>query len=390
MQIVNSNTKSKFKNLFLLILSLIFLSGCWDVKEVNDLAIVIATGIDQIEDNKIEVTFLLYVPTPSGGTSGEGSSSSKNSFSISTKGDTFSDAITELEIKVPREIYWGHSNIFIFGSELAKNGLAEQTDFIVRIVEPREQAQIYISENPAKELLDKFIKMNIAELFDKLPKDTYLKSITLKDMEQMLVNQSQAGVIPVSSTIEIDTASEKVESFAVNGSAIIHHGKLVNIITGEKDLGSHWIVFPNSNIPISITPAETLGKVTTVSIRKSFKLNPKIENGNWKMEIKVKGNFEILQNTTNLDMFKQSVIDQLEIELNKKIQKEIEIFLDYMQKDLNADVFQFYEAFHRSFPKESKKEKDNWDQKFENIEVTVKVDTNIDNPGVTNLHTEKR
>jgi len=381
---------SKLKVLFPVIFSVLFLAGCWDVKEVNDLAIVIATGIDQIEDNQIEVTFLLYVPNPSGGSSGEQTGSSQNTYAISTTGDTFSDAITELETKVPRRIFWGHSNMFVFSSELAKNGLVEQTDFIVRTVEPRGQAQIYISEGQAKPLLEKFIKLNIAELFSKLPKDQYLKSVTLKEMAGMLVNHSQAGVIPVSSTNEINTATEKIEAFAVNGSAIIHHGKLVKILTGDMDVGSHWIVFPKTDVPISLSPEGTKGKISAVSIRKSYKYLPKIKDGNWTMEIKVKAELQILQNTTNLDIFKQPIIDQLEKEFNEKIKTDINLFLDQVHTNLNADVFHFYEAFHRKYPEESTKEKQNWDQKFGNIEVTVKVDTNIKNTGVTNLHIDKR
>jgi spore germination protein KC len=127
-----------------------------------------------------------------------------------------------------------------------------------------------------------------------------------------------------------------------------------------------------------------------VSIRKSYKYLPKIKDGNWTMEIKVKANLEILQNTTNLDIFKQPVIDRLEKEFNEKIKADIDLFLDQVHTNLNADVFQFYEAFHRKYPEESTKEKQSWDQKFRNIEVTVKVDTNINNTGVTNLHIDKR
>ncbi|WP_419961796.1 Ger(x)C family spore germination protein [Psychrobacillus sp. BM2] len=389
MKTPKSSFKSKFNLLFTLTFPLLFLSGCWDVMEVNDFAIVIAAGIDMVEDDSIEVTFLLYVPNPTGGATGENSGSSTNTYSISIKGDTFSDAVMELETKVPRRIFWGHSNLFIFGSNLAKTDLAKQIDFLVRTAEPREQAQIYISEEPPKELLNEFVKVNIAELFSKLPKDRTLSSITLKDVEEMLVNHSMAGVIPISGKTEIVTASEAVESFAVKGSAIIHHGKLVSIVTGEKDLGNRWLVFPKTDVPISITPDETEGKVSAVSTRKSFKLTPKIENGKWKMEIKVKGDIAILQNTTNLDIFKQSINNRLEKEFSQKIKSDIEIFINHIQKDLHADVLQFYEAFYRSFPKDTSKEKENWDQTFENIEVKVIVDINIKDPGITNLRFNK-
>jgi spore germination protein KC len=50
---------------FILVLFLLlFLSGCWDQKEVEELAFVIAIGIDKVEDkeNKVRITYLISNP----------------------------------------------------------------------------------------------------------------------------------------------------------------------------------------------------------------------------------------------------------------------------------------------------------------------------------------
>lgn len=380
---------SSLKIYISLILTPIILSGCWDVMEVNDLAIVIATGIDQIEDEQIEVTFLLYVPNPSGGASGEESGANMNSYSISMTGDTFSDAVMKLESEVPREVFWGHSNIFIFGNELAKNELSKQLDFLVRTGEPREQAQIYISQDKAKVEVNKFVSINTAELFSKIPKSRYLKSITLKDTEEMLVNNSQAGLIPISDTNSIKTSGETIDSFAVKGSAIIYQGKMISSISGEKDIGSQWLLFPKTIIPITINPGGENGKVTVETSKKSIKITPLLEKEKWRIKLTVNSDLVILQNSTNLDTYNASVMNQLEKEFSKKIKGDIENFLNHIQKDLRADVLQFYEAFHRNFPKETDEVKDNWEEQYENIEVSVQVEVNIKNPGVTNLNIKK-
>jgi len=374
---------SSLKIYISLILTSIIMSGCWDVMEVNDLAIVIATGIDLIDDEQIEVTFLLYVPNPSGGASGEESGASKNSYSISMTGDTFSDAVMKLESEVPREVFWGHSNIFIFGNELAKNELSKQLDFLVRTGEPREQAQIYISQDKAKVEVNKFVSINTAELFSKIPKSRYLKSITLKDTEEMLVNNSQAGLIPISDTNSIKTSEETIDSFAVKGSAIIYQGKMISSISGEKDIGSQWLLFPKTIIPITINPSGENGKVTVETSKKSNKVTPFIEKEKWRIKLTVNSDLVILQNSTNLDIYNASVMNQLEKEFSKKIKGDIENFLNHIQKDLRADVLQFYEAFHRSYPKETDGVKENWEEQYENIEVSVQVKVNIKNPGVT-------
>lgn len=375
---------------WVIIFSLIsFLTGCWDLNEVNDLAIVIATAIDKGDDESIEVTLMVYMPNPTGESSSEGSSGqSGNTHIISIQAETFADAISELEILIPRKIFWGHSNIFVFGSELAKSGLSQHTDFIIRSVEPREQAIVYISEGSAKDHVESFIKINIAEVFNKIPKNHSIKSVTLKDVEEMLINLTQTGIIPVISGFDVLTASGDAKAIAVDGSAILHHGKLVDVLTEEKDLGTYWTVFPESNFPVTVPTHE--GKVTLNPIRKSYKLIPKIENGKWKVSIEIKGDLEVLQNTSTLNLIRMNDLVKLQKETNDKIKNDIKTFVNVTQKDLQADVLHFDEAFHRHYPKQMEGNKNNWEQKLQDVEVNIQVDTTISRTGITNLRIDKQ
>ncbi|MGB8000279.1 MAG: Ger(x)C family spore germination protein [Anaerobacillus sp.] len=365
-----------------------FLTGCWDLKEVNDLAIVIATGIDKTEDESIEVTLMVYMPNPSSGSSSDMSSGqSGNNHIISIQADTFADAISELEIRIPRKIFWGHSNIFIFGSELAKDGLSQQTDFIIRSIEPREQAIVYISEGPAKDHIMNFIKLNIAEIFSKIPKNRAIKAVTLKDIEEIFLNITQTGIIPVSSGYDIITASGETMAIAVNGSAVFHHGKLIDIMKGEKDIGTYWTVFPEVNFPVTVPTHE--GKVTLNPIRKSYKLIPSIEHGKWKVTINIKGNLEVIQNTSTLNLIRMNDLVTLQKETNDKIENDVRLFVEVIQKELQADVLHFDEAFHRHYPKQMESKKVNWQQELQDVEVNIQVDTTISRTGITNLRIEK-
>ncbi len=364
------------------------LTGCWDYKEVNDLAIVMATAIDKTEDDLIEVTLMVYMPNPSSSSNSEGSSGqSGNNHIISIKADTFADAISELEIRIPRKIFWGHSNIFVFGSELAKDGLSQQTDFIIRSIEPREQAIVYISEGPAKEHIMNFIKLNIAEIFNKIPKNRSIKSVTLKDVEEMFVNLTQTGIIPISSGYDILTASGETMAIAVNGSAVFLNGKLIDILKGEKDIGTYWTVFPEVNSPITVSTHG--GKVTLNPIRKSYQLIPNIENGKWEVSINIGANLEVFQNTSTLKLVRMKDLETLQKETNEKIKNDVRAFVEVIQKEIQADVLYFDEAFHRHYPKQMEDNKNNWEQKFQEVEVNIQVDATISRTGVTNLRLER-
>jgi spore germination protein KC len=56
-------------------MSLFLLTGCWDRVELNDVALIRGIGLDKNEDNRIEVTAEISIPTiQSGGSQGGGGS----------------------------------------------------------------------------------------------------------------------------------------------------------------------------------------------------------------------------------------------------------------------------------------------------------------------------
>ena len=47
----------------ILVISLCFLTGCWDRTELNDLAIELGWGLDQAKNNKIEISAQFIIPS---------------------------------------------------------------------------------------------------------------------------------------------------------------------------------------------------------------------------------------------------------------------------------------------------------------------------------------
>ena len=94
------------------------LAGCWDRKEINDLALVTAAGIDKTDEEMIELSVQVFVPRSGGGgqlgqTGGTGSG--PQSLVRSAAGKTVAEAMARLQERIPRTIFWGHTEVFIFG-----------------------------------------------------------------------------------------------------------------------------------------------------------------------------------------------------------------------------------------------------------------------------------
>ncbi|MEH6996427.1 Ger(x)C family spore germination protein, partial [Neobacillus drentensis] len=69
--------------------SILFVTGCWDRTEVNDLAIVTAAAIDKKENNQIELSLQLFIPkslSMGGGQGGGGGGGGQMTVAASHKG----------------------------------------------------------------------------------------------------------------------------------------------------------------------------------------------------------------------------------------------------------------------------------------------------------------
>lgn len=110
------------------------LSGCGNSRELNQIAIILAAAIDLTENGEIELSAQVLNPHSTSNSGGGGAGGGGGKFTIvrTAKGLTVADAASKLQEKIPRKIFWGHCNVFVFGKKLAKKGIYDAADYIVR------------------------------------------------------------------------------------------------------------------------------------------------------------------------------------------------------------------------------------------------------------------
>lgn len=144
------------KTVILLILLLLTgsLSGCWDRRELSELAIVVGTGVDWTTDEHIRLT--VQIVRPGGFACGkEGSGAGEPpAWVVWAEGRTIEEAARYLAIKVPREIYWGHSIVLVLGEEMARRGIGMVTNFFHRSRQPRETMWLMVVKGEARDFLE--------------------------------------------------------------------------------------------------------------------------------------------------------------------------------------------------------------------------------------------
>ena len=179
-----------------------FLSGCWDRVEINDLAIVTAAAIDEADDNQIELSLQVFIPKSlsSGGGKVVEVAEEENDIGRDLKKESICQMpCLSFKVRLPRKIFWGQCKVFIFGEKLAKKGIQEEMDFILRHPQPRERSYLYVSEGKAKSVLEinatleRYSAGSIREL-----SDLHIgMQVTTQDIDEMLIGMLKLLHIPI-------------------------------------------------------------------------------------------------------------------------------------------------------------------------------------------------
>lgn len=110
------------------------------MREVNDLGVTVAIGLDLIEDELLELTVQVVIPRRLAQEGYE-----KNAVvTYSTTGRTVFEAFRKMTAISSRKLYIGHIQLIVLGESLAKGGIFETIDFFERDHEFRRQAQILV------------------------------------------------------------------------------------------------------------------------------------------------------------------------------------------------------------------------------------------------------
>lgn len=382
----------------LIVISLIFLisilSGCWSKRELNELALVAALGIDFVDD---EYAISAQVIDPSQVSSKQSASGHAPVVTYHAKGKTVFEAIRKILALSPRKLYFAHLQLVVMGEELAKNGLRDTVDFLGRDQEIRNDFTVIVSQQAtAKDIL------NVLTPIEKIPANKMLNSLkvmqdawgsTLEvDIEDLVTKLGLNDQFFVLSAIEIlgdkslgidQTNVERIETpvkLKFTGLAIFKEDKLLGYL---DEYDSKSLNYLNNKIKstIEIINCPTKGELSTEITQSITKTKGVIIDGKPTIQI----NMNIVQNVAevncDIDLTTLKTIDWINNQTEKHVKKNIEQVLNILQENYQADVLGFGEAIHRANPKEWKKIKNEWEKIYPEVEVNVKVHVNTQGLG---------
>ena len=186
---------------------------------------------------------------------------------------------------------------------------------------------------------------------------------------------------------EIGSSKQNAESITptariqYNHLAVFKKDKLVGWLTERDSRGYNGIT---DSVETTVAPISCPngGKATIEVIKFKTDVTGNIDNnGNPEVDIEIKVDGNIGEVQCRIDLTKPESIDELAKIYEDDLRENISQTIETAQKKYKTDVFGFGDAIHRSNPREWKKLKDQWDEKFSDLNVNIKIDVKLQRMG---------
>lgn len=373
----------------LFLLPLWITTGCWNHMEPDQLSFVTGNGIDLTEDGKLEASTLVVVPTGVAGGGQISGGEKKESFHvISATGINVTEAIVNIQAKLSRVVFQGHREIVLVGQRLAEQGIGETIDPFLRNGQSHMQSLIFVVKSG-----------NPKDVFSNEPKFEPYISTALQDEQtalgfkpylsrEFIADVVSDGTQPLLPVVSLNST----KNFSYSGSAILNKDdgvKLVGFLNRKESYYVSWMTDRLTSLTLTSFVPKGNGNVSVRLEKLGRRIRVKKVDERIQFDVHLIGVGTILENNTNLDPSRRKDLLLIQDELSHKTQKYIQLLVKKVQKKYKMDIFGFGESVHQQYPQKWKTLKKNWPKTFPTVDVSVKLDLQINDPGLTNSSLNK-
>lgn len=380
------------KKICLLIPILLLLTGCYNYRELNDLAIISGVSISK-EDDIYKITAEVINPKKEQDTS---SGKEPDYVIYEGTGKSMQEAFRNIVKESPQKLYGAQIDILLIDEDTAKDGIDDILDFFARDPEVRSEFYVVISKNnDALKIISPLVNISSKSIVNSLEStNTYLGTVNLITYHQLLNDYLNPYVeialpsIEIVGNTEIGELTENIEtstSFAnniISNMTVFKDGKLLGYLTEKESLGYNLI--SNNSKTVLIRNEYNNGEfIVNEIIDSSTKIEPNIKDK--KITITLEGNASISEVNKKLDLEDEKEIAKIQKEFNNNIEELIKNTIKSTNNKYNSDIYGFKDLFYKSNPKKYKKLiKELGDDFLKELNINVKSNIKIIEKGNLN------
>lgn len=364
----------------------LLLTGCWSQFELNERAFVSGIYIDKASNGNMEISLSFALPNRlvPGDLGGAGTTGKPYTIQSAT-GKTFTEAYKKIQSTLSRNISWGHTRIIIISEEMARDGIRDVLEFVLREPNLNINQSILIAPGKAKDI------EKLTPIFERFPSAIPIsfaqRKVTIdttpKDFLEAPNGDMIVGLLS-KKMIKMLSEGGKEGLFVSPGEiALFHNYKMVGKLDSKVGRGAFWLRNLIKGAEVTINAPTDQQLISLLVMNAHTKIRPsKNQPFTFNLNIRAEGNISESQSSMNLSNEKQIAL--LEDAAEKQIRNRIKSTLKASQ-EVKADVFQFSEYLSWYKPKIWKKVKKEWPESYhEKVKINVQVDLHIKRLGAEN------
>lgn len=395
------------RNTFIVIVILVFMMAftpSYTSLNIDNLAYVVALGIDVGETEKFNITFQ-FTTGSSGGESG--SSSQKSPLIMnSVEASSIDSAINLMNSYMARELNLSHCKVIVFSEKLAAEGISNEIYTLANDSEIRPSSNIIISKSGAKDYIENatpVLENLITKYYEIFPNSSkytgYVYNVTLGDFFNQLVchtcepfailggvnnNSSDANgngqptnVSDIKSTSTSFSGQKNSENLGV---AVFKEDKLVGELTAIETLCLSIIRGEVNSFLITVANPEDNGKQIDLMMypENSRKIKVHIVNGSPYITYDAKFTARIYSMKEGSKYLNSSVLDAISKQANHYLEEVITQYLYKTSTEFKADINTFGKYVLSNFLTMPEFEEYDWRNSYANSTFKVSIHTDVE------------
>lgn len=378
--------------LIIVLLFTMILAGCWDSRELNVLAITVCIGIDKADDGYMVTEQVLNPKVIA-------SKKSVNEPAVilyKEKGKDLFEILRRMTLQIDRKIYNAHMRLVVLGEEVAKDNINSIIDFLARDHEFRTDFCFAVAKdttaNNVLSTLSQLQSVSGVEIFQSIQVSegawAPTKEVQILELLNAMLSDGKEPVMTgievtdgqnETNTIEALKSTDVKNKSKLSGLAVFRDNKLVGWLNEDESRGYNYII---GNVKNTVGYSQDYGsKITFELTSEKSKISAYKLEGKLAIKVDIKAEANVGTSDESLDVSKKENVDKLSEIAENEIKDLCKESLKKIQEKYESDVFGFGEVVHRTYPKEWKKLKDNWNKEFETLPVDVNVKVKINRLG---------
>lgn len=352
------------------------LSGCWNYREVDELAVVSGLALDKKEDKYLVTTEIIDI---------KGGRDTKTSTKlITSEGATIFDAVRKTIKTAGKRLYFSHAKIVIVSTEIAKEGILPIMDWVGRDAELRYTLHFLVSKGKSsKEILEHQPMTSDVLSFEMNNMLKSEKSLAYApDVEewQFINDLAATGISATLPTVDLTTDNKKLTP-EITGTGIFKEDKLVGFLDGEE---TKTMLFIKDKIKGGLLVKKEYkdNSATNISLeilKNKTKLKTHYSNEIITMVINTDTDVAIDENGGRVDYIDEPGRSELKRAFETMLENNIRSLVKKTQEQYDSDIFGFGKTLKLNMPDLWKQIEPQWQEVYKNVKVEVSSTINIKN-----------